>query len=74
MDPVTNRLFGNGGDWHQAIYGSFELCERTFPTPTLKTATETTRFTSTPDWANYDILNNDGSAYLFASEPIPIYW
>ena len=24
-------------------------------------------------WANYDILNEDGSVYLSASEPIPVY-
>ena len=24
-------------------------------------------------WANYDILNEDGSIYLSASDPIPIY-
>ena len=24
-------------------------------------------------WANYDILNEDGSVYLKASEPIPVY-
>lgn len=25
------------------------------------------------DWANFDVLNEDGSVYLSASEPIPIY-
>lgn len=25
------------------------------------------------DWANFDVLNEDGSVYLSASEPIPVY-
>lgn len=25
------------------------------------------------DWANHDILNNDGSVFLPASDPVPVY-
>lgn len=28
--------------------------------------------TSTPFWANHDILNEDGTVYLAASEPMPV--
>ena len=28
---------------------------------------------TTPIWANFDILNEDGSVYLAASDPIPVY-
>lgn len=27
----------------------------------------------TPDWANYDVQNADGTVYLAASEPVPVY-
>lgn len=30
-------------------------------------------FTAKPKYANYDILNADGTAYLEASEPVPVY-
>lgn len=30
------------------------------------------RITTSPHWANYDILNNDGTLYLAASDPIPV--
>ena len=29
--------------------------------------------TNGSSWANYDIFNEDGSVYLAASDPIPIY-
>ena len=29
--------------------------------------------TSNPDWANYDVLNKNGTLYLAASEPVPVY-
>lgn len=53
--------------------GGAELCEKTFSTPTLKTATSTSRFTTSPDWSNYDILNSDGTVYLLASDIEPVY-
>lgn len=41
---------------------------------------ELTRLTGTPNcdlerllWTNYDVLRTDGTVYLFASDPIPVY-
>ena len=50
---------------------SFEFGELT-----EKTATEVVssrRITFEIDWANYDVLNEDSTLYLAASNPIPVY-
>lgn len=34
---------------------------------------EVTENTRTPIWSNYDVLNEDGTVFLAASDPVPVY-
>ena len=43
------------------------------PVEKVNTANSTLLMTSAPFWSNYDIKNADGSLYLEASDPVPVY-
>lgn len=54
-------------------YLSAQISNGVFTEPEEKTPEFDKVLASTIDWANYDILNNDGTLYLAASEPTPVY-
>lgn len=47
--------------------------DSSFSTPEEIVADNDIFFASVLNWSNYDVLNEDGTIYLAASEPIPVY-
>ena len=50
-----------------------DLSQKVFPAPQEYTANATGAFADTALWSNYTVKNWDGSVYLAASEPVPVY-
>jgi hypothetical protein len=53
------------GAWYFISHPTAEFTEKTLSYDYL--------YTDEPHWANYDVLDKDGSVYLAASDPIPVY-
>lgn len=79
MHLVLNNS-GVGSDYYLGVVagnpflttGSWYLSSDTTPEFTEKTLTYDYLYTKEPHWANYDVLNRDGTLYLAASDPIPV--
>ena len=64
--------YDDSGIW--VVYGvRIATYDRTANAWTESDGAESYQNVSRIDWANFDVLNSDGSVYLAASDPIPVY-